>query len=346
MSRKLASIQYVHDVWPIEGADKIECIGILGWKCVTKKGEFAVGDLCVYFEIDSFLPIDERFEFLRSSCYRNSDLLGEGFRLRTQKFRGQMSQGLALPLSILPHTDWAIGNDVTDVLGIRKWEIEERASSNGTIIAELPLGVPKTEETRIQSEPELLNEFVGIPYYITTKMDGTSVSMFRLDGRFGVCGHNYEYADDGACSFWAWAKKRELEQRLIKLGIDDIVIQGEFCGGGIQSNPMKLQRPDWFVFTIKDVKKNRRFGLEETTEFCKQLELNMVPVEEQGESLPYTEVDELLARARGNYASGSVKEGIVIRPKEPVYSARISAPLSFKAINNDYLIKKFKKEKC
>ena len=87
MTRKLASVQYVHDIYPIEGADHVEAIGVLGWKCVAKKGEFKVGDWCVYFEIDSFLPIDDRFEFLRASSFKNSDLLGEGFRLKTQRFR-------------------------------------------------------------------------------------------------------------------------------------------------------------------------------------------------------------------------------------------------------------------
>ena len=109
MIRKLASVQYVHDVYPIDGADRLEAIGVLGWKCVAKKGEFEVGDWCVYFEIDSFLPIDERFEFLRATSYKNSDLLGEGFRLKTQRFRGQVSQGLALPVSILPNgTKWQL----------------------------------------------------------------------------------------------------------------------------------------------------------------------------------------------------------------------------------------------
>ena len=43
--RKLASVQYVHDVWPIADADRIECVGVLGWRCVARKGEFKVGDL-------------------------------------------------------------------------------------------------------------------------------------------------------------------------------------------------------------------------------------------------------------------------------------------------------------
>ena len=93
MERKLASIQKVLDLQPIEGADVIEVATINGWKLVVKKGEFEVGDLAVYFEIDSFLPIREEFEFLRKSSYKK---MGdkEGFRLRTIKLRGQISQGL------------------------------------------------------------------------------------------------------------------------------------------------------------------------------------------------------------------------------------------------------------
>ena len=114
---------------------------------------------------------------------------------------------------------------------------EERASSNGTIVAGLPDGVSKTEEARAQSAPEAIDEMSGLPYYITTKLDGTSVTMFRIDGRFGVCGHNFEYADDGKCSFWVWAHENGLEQRLIDASIDDVVIQGGIlrCRHPVQS---------------------------------------------------------------------------------------------------------------
>ena len=88
--RKLASVQYVHHITPIVGAGRIECVHVLGWKCVANKGQFRVGDCCVYMEADSFLPICEQFEFLRSSSYEKNELLGEGFRLRTMKFRGQL----------------------------------------------------------------------------------------------------------------------------------------------------------------------------------------------------------------------------------------------------------------
>ena len=343
MTRKLASIQYVHDIWPIEGADRVEAVGVLGWKCVAKKGEFQVGDWCVYFEIDSFLPIDEHFEFLRPTSYKNSDLLGEGFRLKTQRFRGQVSQGLALPMSILPPGEYHLGQEVAGLLGVRKWEMEERASSNGTIIGNLPADVPKTEETRIQAEPGLLEEFRGLPYYIPTKMDGTSVTMYLVDGKFGVCGHNYEYADDGACSFWRYAHEREIEARLRSASKGGIVVQGEFCGGGIQGNPLKLIKPEWYVFTISDAVTRRRWPLDEILAFCDAAGLDLVPVEEREDAFAYESVEALLERARGTYPSGTTKEGIVVRPIDPVYSKILQAPLSMKVINNDYLLKRGKK---
>ncbi len=342
MTRKLASVQRIVSVEPIAGADRIEIARVLGWRCVVKKGEVAPGDLCVYFEIDSFLPIDERFEFLRQGSYRNSELLGEGFRLRTQRFRGEVSQGLVLPLSILPDPaegSYTEGDDVTEVLGVRKWEIPETATQGGTIVADFPAAVPKTDETRVQAEPALLAEFAGQPYYITTKMDGTSVTMCRLGGEFKVCGHNYEYADDGACPFWQFAHEHELDRRLADLGLDDIAIQGEFCGAGIQKNPLKLVKPQWYVFTVYDAAASRRYGLDEMLELCERLGLASVPVEERGEAFPYKTVEELLERAKGCYESGSRKEGIVVRPVEPKRSAVLGGALSMKSINNDYLLK-------
>ena len=338
--RKLATVQYVHHITPIEGADNIECIHVLGWTCVAKKGEFQVGDSCVYFEVDSYLPVCEEFEFLRKSCYRNDDFMGEGFRLKTQRFRGQISQGLALPLTILPEgSGYKIGDDVTDILHVRKWEIEEFVTASGTVIGDMPSGIGKTDELRVQAFPELIQEISGLPYYISTKMDGTSVTMYWIDKKFGVCGRNYEYADDGKCSMWDYAKAHHIEEKLRENDVPDIAIQGEFCGAGIQKNRLKLRSPEWYVFTVCDMQTGHRLSLEKMKELCEKLELSMVPVEETGDCFDYQTIEELLERAKGKYPSGMNKEGIVIRPLEPVYSKTVEGPLSMKVLNNDYLLK-------
>jgi len=338
--RKLASVQYVHHITPIDGADRIECIHVLGWKCVANKGQFQVGDHCVYMEVDSFLPICERFEFLRGNSFKKNEILGEGFRLKTMNFKGQISQGLVQPLSILPEGDYQLGDDVTELLGIRKWEVEERVTGSGTVIGDFPDGISKTDELRVQSYPELLEEFKQVAsYYITTKMDGTSVTMYRKDGHFGICGRNFEYADDEKCAMWKYAHEHDIPKRMEEMGIDNVAIQGEFCGAGIQKNRLKLVRPEWFVFTVFDLNARSRMSLDKMRNLCKSLKLKMVPVEEEGIDFPYDSVEQLLERAKGHYTSGMNKEGIVIRPTEPVYSKRIEGPLSMKVLNNDYLLK-------
>ena len=214
--RKLASIQRIWKIEPIEGADRIELAHVLGWQCVVNKGQFGPMDLAVYFEVDSFLPIRPEFEFLRASSYKKTDVMGEGFRLKTMKFREQISQGLVLPISSFPQipADIELGTDVTEILGVRKWEIEERISTSGTMIGTLPHDIPHTDETRVQAEPELIQAFTGLEYYISTKMDGSSHSIGIDEDGFHVTGHNYEYKDDGKSPFYELVKARGLEEKI------------------------------------------------------------------------------------------------------------------------------------
>ncbi|MBB5226853.1 2'-5' RNA ligase [Treponema ruminis] len=347
--RKLASVQTIWDVQSIEGADRIEVVSVLGWKCVTKKGVFKKYDLCVYFEVDAFLPVKPEFEFLRDGCYRCNELNGEGFLMKTRNFRGQVSQGLVLPLSILDGIEpldghaWKTGDIVSEQLGVKKWEVAEIATGSGRVIGDFPHGIPKTDEIRVQAEPGLIDEFKGVPYYISTKMDGTSVTMYLIDGDFGVCSRNYEIADDETSPAWKFVHKHNVIEKIKKgaeaIGLKNVAVQGEFCGEGIQKNPLKLVTAEWYVFTLRDMDQGKRLGLKTMQAFCDVAGLNMVPVEETGDNLPYKTVDEFIERAKGKYASGNHKEGIVIRPIEPVYSKILEGPLSMKVINNDYLLK-------
>ena len=343
--RKLASIQRIWKIEPIEGADRIELVHVLGWQCVVNKGQFREMDLAVYFEVDSFLPVAPEFEFLRASSYRKTDVMGEGFRLRTMKFRGQISQGLLLPVSAFPEipADAELGMDVTEIIGIKKWEIEERITTGGTMIGTLPYDIPHTDETRVQAEPDLIQEFAGLEYYISTKMDGSSHSVGIDENGFHVTGHNYEYKDDGNSPFYEFIKEIGLREKMedfaAENGLTDFTIQGELCAPGIQKNRLKLTKPVWYVFTIRE--NGKRIGLERMLEICRILQLESVPIEEVGMDLPskYPTVEALLERADGNYPNGGKKEGIVIRPTEPVYSERISAALSMKVVSNRYLLK-------
>lgn len=343
--RKLASIQRIWKIEPIEGADRIELAHVLGWQCVVNKGQFRPMDVAVYFEIDSFLPIRNEFEFMRSSSYKKTDIMGEGFKLRTMRFRGQISQGLLLPVNNFPEIpeNVAVGYDVTELLRIRKWEIEERATTGGTVIGTLPYDIPHTDETRVQEEPTLIQAFEGLEYYISTKMDGSSHSIGLDECGFHVTGHNYEYKDDGSSSFYEFVKLRGYQEKILSFAkentLSTLTIQGEFCAPGIQQNRLRLTKPEWYVFTIRE--NGKRVGLSRMLEICEALQMELVPIEEVDRDLPskYPTVESLLERADGEYPNGGKKEGIVVRPTEPVFCPLISASLSMKIVSNKYLLK-------
>jgi RNA ligase (TIGR02306 family) len=221
MERKLASIQRIGKVLPIEGADAIEIVTVNSWKVVSKKGEFKEGDLCVYFEIDSFLPMEKDFEFLRKSSYKKMGDL-EGFRLKTIKLRGQVSQGLCLPLSILekedemkigiskqpwgdqlqlgPYDDAIVieeGADVTEYMCVLKYEPPIPAELSGKVKGGFPGFIRKTDEERIQNMTKEYDSMRDKHYYVTEKLDGSSATYYFRDGVFGVCSRNLELADPG-----------------------------------------------------------------------------------------------------------------------------------------------------
>ena len=190
--RKLASIQTVNTVEPIPNADAIERIRVLGWWIVAKKGEHQPGDKIVYCEIDSLLPERPEFEFLRASSFKPAhDDLPAGFRIKTVKLRGQVSQGICFPLSILPvgsPTDE--GADVTELLGVKKWEPPVPVGMGGKVKGGFPGFLPKTDETRVQVLEGVIQRNQGKTFSITEKLDGTSFTAFLRQGEFGICSRN------------------------------------------------------------------------------------------------------------------------------------------------------------
>ena len=338
--RKLASIQKIKYVKPIPDANSIETVGVLGWECVSKKGEFQPDDLCVYFEIDSLLPEIPEFDFLRKSCWNDTF---KKFRLKTIKLRKQLSQGLALPVSVFPKlSGWSVGTDVTKLLGIEKYEPPIPAAIVGDA-RRFVWPISKTDEVRVQLDDEykFIETLTGRPYYISLKLDGTS-STFLIDPSdetFHVCGRNYSYQNKKAHSFWQIAERYNIEQGLRGLWNEGrkIAIQGEVVAPGVQKNPLGLPIADLYVFNVVDVTTNTKLCLDESLNIVDRLGLKFVPVLEKGESFGYT-MDDLLELAQGKYVQhfssakpSQEREGIVIRD--------ICGTISFKAINNQFLLK-------
>ncbi|MDR2575291.1 MAG: RNA ligase (ATP) [Treponema sp.] len=331
--RALVTIQRVKSISEIPDSDFLELAHIMGWQCVVKKGEFKPEDLGVYYEVDSFLPVEERYEFLRStSSYRESAYNGQGFRIRTVKLRGQLSQGLFLPLDKFPElAGYNEGDDVTEILNVKKWFMPETAVSGGTIIGDKPGGVPTSDEIRLQSALELLDQLRGKPYYITTKMDGTSGTVYFIDGKIGCCSRNKEIKDEADALDWTPVYSYGLKEKLAQYG-KNIVLAGELCGPGIQKNKLRLQKNEWYVFDVLDWDSHRYVSYDKLCEICSVLGLQTVPLEERGENFQY-DLETLLEKAKGKYPSGLDKEGIVVR------DAELPKGISFKVLNNDALLK-------
>ena len=344
--RKLASIQKIKEILPIEGADAIELAIVNGWKVVVAKNVgHKVGDKVVYCEIDSFLPIEPEFEFLRKSSYKK---MGEeeGFRLKTIKLRGQVSQGLILPLKEaigvagrregIQHLGiWEEGDDVTDLLGILKYEPPIPADLAGKVKGQFPGFIPKTDEERIQNLTEEFEEWKNLPensFYVTEKLDGSSATYYYKDGEFGVCSRNLELLETEGNTFWKVAREMNLEEKLAALG-KNVSVQGELIGEGIQGNPYKIKGQTVKFFNAFDIDSHEYFNLpmfriliEET------LELETVPILHLNFTL-LESIGDILQMAEGKsfLYEKTEREGLVIRSHDRT--------ISFKAISNKFLLK-------
>lgn len=232
--RMLAYTVTIDSITPIEKADNIELAHVGGWNVIIRKHEFNVGDMAVFFEIDSLLPETEWSEFLRP----------KKFKVKTYKLGkfNVISQGLLLPMSILPdNKEYALHEDVTNTLGIKYYVAEDNARKAKTNpnakynnmcarnvkLAKKkwwkwlmkrswgrkllfvffgrkkdnpknwPVWIKKTDEDRIENVMFMLED--KNPYVVTEKIDGTSTTFFLdLTGRkpdFGVCSRNVRQMD-------------------------------------------------------------------------------------------------------------------------------------------------------
>jgi RNA ligase (TIGR02306 family) len=375
--RKLASIQEVSAVRPHPNADRLELITVLGWQVCEVKGQLQVGDTIIYCEIDSLLPATAPWlpAAVKQRIAAPEGAEEQWFHVKTIKLRGEISQGLILPFTptlkevlLSSRTyDGVAGDNVTDELGIRKYDIAIVDQFEGAARNDCDDDFPthllsKTNEIRVQSEPQLFDQLRGLPYYATVKMDGTSVTFlwhpFSVeerelldgdeDGKLWVCSRNRIVSrgvnngkSNGKCAYQAMAEKYGLANILRQH--PHLAVQGEICGPNIQKNWANLPDLQLFVFNVVDISpqhsshfldlNRRRLSFSDMLAWCQAVGLPTVPVEEFGEAFEYDNQKLCIERARGNYPSSKwPREGLVYRSQDQ--------KISFKVINNDYLLKR------
>jgi len=342
--RKMATIRKIDALRPIEGADAIECAIVGGWTVVVKKGEYTAGDLAVYCEIDSFIPTAIAPFLTKPGHYAKTFEGVEGERLRTMKLRGQLSQGLLLPLSTvysLPPTTGVdiVGNDVSEPLGIVKYEAPIPAALAGEVKGMFPSVIPKTDQERVQNlSVELGTWFTeDLHWEVTEKLEGSSMTVYCIDGDVGVCSRNLDLKHNTDNSLWRAAYKYELPTKLASIG-RNLAVQGELVGNGIQGNIYKMRDQDFLVYDIYDIDAGRYFTPAERKAFVAEHKLNHCPVlafsARLTDTLGLANMEQVLKFAEGKSVMGLIgceREGLVFKCHEK--------QLSFKAISNKYLLK-------
>ena len=339
IKRKLATIEKIKDIQPIPNADAIEVVTVRGWKVVVKKDEFKINDLCIYIEIDSIVPEIPEFEFLKDKKYR----------VKTIKLRGQVSQGIVFPISILykfgqPEQQGIMikeGEDITDFMGIIKYEPPIPAQLSGQVKGSFPSYLIKSDEERVQNlDYEELKKYT---YIETEKLDGTS-STYSISTSFSndfeVCSRNLNLKEDDKNTYWKVARELDIENKMKKYmkkhDMTDLVIQGEIIGEGIQKNPYKIKGQTIRIFIMFDPKEYKYFSPSEIVEAAKEMDLETVPIINDDFTLPNT-IDELLEYVQGySKLRKTQREGSVFVAKD--YNEGNNR-FSFKVISNKYLLK-------
>ncbi len=343
--RKLATIRTIDAVRPIEGADAIECAVVGGWTVVTKKGEYQPGAQAVYCEIDSWIP-HELAPFLSKGQEPREYEGVRGERLRTVKLRGQLSQGLLLPFTAElaikigagPGAKFAdyVGVDVSDTLGIKKYEPPVPAQLAGEVKGLFPGWLQKTDQERIQNLSSELAHWISESHTweMTEKLDGSSMTVYLNNGEFGVCSRNLELKPNAENSLWKVAIKDNLESKLRAEG-RNLALQGELVGEGIQGNPYKLRGQAYYVFDVYDIDRGCYFTPEERKALVTKHGIAHVPVLGTLVMDESTTIADLLKIAEGKSVMGDIngpeREGLVFKSKQ--------FQCSFKAISNRFLLK-------
>lgn len=307
--RNMAYVVTVKDVKPIEGKDRIEYISFKenNYYVIAQKG-LNVNDKVIYVEVDSILPVNEKFEFLRSRCFKDSL---NGFLIKAMKMNGLYSFGIVFKPSDLGLDPSKLKSkqDLTDTLGVRKYEpIEDRSPVENKLpplkkkIKSLlmrhsltrPIGrklfvkslekedfptwlIPKSDEDNLANNPEWFEKYKGSDNYITVKMEGKSVTCYFENRKFlwfkksifKVFGRNVPITE-----------KRELEFfKSIgnKIKGTDVILQGEYCASHIQRGIYK-NGSHFYIYKIRDLKTNHYYTYSEMLNFATEHNLELVPL--------------------------------------------------------------------
>jgi RNA ligase (TIGR02306 family) len=341
---KVATIERINKIERHPNADSLEILTVGGWRVVAKENQYKEGDLCVYIAPDSIVEDRPIYDFLKKS----------NFRIKQIKLRGEVSNGLCLPINdaLTVHTEddgiktvltngvfeeLREGLDVADLVGAKHYEKELPACLVGKVKSNsLPSFLKKTDEDNLRSYVRALDELKGKQVYISIKMDGSSCTFYKKDGVFGVTSRKVDLLPDESNSFWKMAYQYKIEEKL--KNFDNFALQGEVFGPGIQGNKMGAATISFNLFNVWNIAEMKYLGFSDLLAWGNALGLPIVPIIYKGEFNHTLESIIALANEQ-RYANGNPAEGIVIRPLEETQSLALKGRLSVKVISEIFSAK-------
>jgi len=252
--RKLVSVRRCNEVRAIPGADRLDAVIVDGWQSVVQKGSFRPGDIGVYFEVDSFLPVsDSRYsQLFPLERMTWNDVIG--IKVATRELRGQVTQGLFMPLADFPELVGAeVGDDVSGRLGIKKYERDIPAELKGLVKGRAPGIIDDTALERIQNIPDAFERWGEMEFEALIKLNGMSLTMFNFEG-FRICSKENEFIDTDANLPWVIAREQGIPEALARMG-GHFAIQGELIGHNIGSNRERVPKGsyEFHIFNVWNI---------------------------------------------------------------------------------------------
>lgn len=341
--RKMATLRHIDSIRPIDGADAIECAIVGGWSVVVKRGEFFPGELAVYAEVDSWIP-NTIAPFLSKGNEPREYMGVKGERLRTVKLRGQVSQGLLLKLDTVDNAALSFngitfpcipGLDVSEHLGIQKYDPPVPAQLAGQVKGLFPSFIPKTDQERIQNLTDQLDTWKdndSFTWEITEKLDGSSMTVYVRDDEEGVCSRNLDLHRDESNSLWVVAIREKLIEKIRSTG-RNLALQGEIIGEGIQKNLYKVKGQQFRLFDIYDIDNGEYLTPFDRRVFADTQSIDHVPVLAKEYVITGFAQDLLImAEGKSELFAQTEREGLVFK------CTTFGGP-TFKSISNKFLLK-------
>lgn len=276
--RKLVTIRPITELRHLKGGQKRFDIATVrgGWNVVTRKGEWEVDELALYFEIDSFIPSrDGRFSWEDHGSM--VEYQGEmGYHVRSKMYGKNISQGLILDIEQFPEVQEVLQGLLKelgpaegmrkvqemafeDILGVKKWEIPVEAQ--GQVLGQAPPFFRRPGCERVQNLPELFTaKYLNAHFQVTEKVDGVSMTVYRVEkgsrwhaslpalpegsaqedetSRVGVASRTEDLDEKGDSAYWQAARQAGLPAKIHKLGPRNVAVQGELVGPTVRNNSL------------------------------------------------------------------------------------------------------------